>query len=369
MKANKIFNNQFPWKRIYFPEPVQIKIGVIKMRKYFQLVLCLLLAFSIQYQAQVTKVGTTAGSFLAIDIGPRGTGMGSAFVSIADDATAMYWNPAGIANVENFETTFLNSKWIADLSLNYAGAVLSLGNFGTLGVNATFLTMDEIERTTIASPDGTGELFDAGSYAFGISYARQLTDQFAIGFNAKYINERLYHSNANGFALDVGAIFRTNFNGLTLGMSISNYGTKMQLEGQDMLVQHDIAENVKGNNEYINANLETDEFDLPLMFRVGVSMDILKGLANSNWIISADALHPSDDVESVNVGTEYIFHDIFSVRVGYKGLFAKDSEQGLNFGSGIRYNVMGTTTVGFDYSYIDFGIFDAVHMFSVSFGI
>ncbi|MFO7446675.1 MAG: PorV/PorQ family protein [Ignavibacteriaceae bacterium] len=370
MNTKNIFAKKFLTEQVSSSKTAQIKIGAFKMIKFIQLIICLLLICSTNSNAQgVSKAGTTSAGFLVIDIGPRGTGLGSAYVSLADDATAMYWNPAGIAKVDNFEATFTNSKWIADLSFNYAGAVISIENFGSLGVNATFLTMEEIERTTIAQPDGTGELFDAGSYAIGISYARNLTEQFAIGFNAKFINERLYHSSANGFAIDVGAIFRTNFNGLTLGMSIANYGTKMQIDGRDLLVQHDIDRRINGNNENINANLETDRFDLPLMFRVGVSMDILKGAANSNWIVSADALHPSDDVESVNVGTEYLFNDMFAVRIGYKGLFAEDSEQGLNFGGGVKYKIMDNTAFQFDYSYIDFGLFDAIHMFSVTLGL
>jgi hypothetical protein len=340
------------------------------MRTYILFILGLLLVFNAQAQAQeVTKVGTTAASFLVIDVGPRGTGMGSAYVSLANDATAMYWNPAGIARLNNFAATFCNTKWIADLSFNYAGAVLSLGNLGNIGVNATFLGMDQIERTTILSPDGTGELFDAGCYAFGLSYARNLTDQFAIGFNVKLINERMYHSNAYGFALDVGAIFDTHFHGLTLGMSISNYGTKMQLDGRDLQVQHDVDPSVYGNNPNINSRLLSDNFDLPLMFRVGVSMDVLKGSYNSNLILSVDALHPSDDVEYINIGGEYVFYNMFSLRAGYKELFAKDSEQGLSFGGGIRYNLMGTTTFYFDYSYVDFGVFNAIHIFSVSLGL
>ncbi|MDZ7262731.1 MAG: PorV/PorQ family protein, partial [candidate division KSB1 bacterium] len=314
----------------------------------------------------VTKVGTTAASFLGIDVGSRGTGMGSAYVSIANDAPAMYWNPAGIARLNNFVATFSTTKWIADLSFNYAGAVLALGNFGNIGANATFLTMDQIERTTILSPDGTGELVDAGSYAVGLSYARSLTDRFSIGFNAKYINERMYHCTAHGFALDLGALFITRLHGLTLGMSISNYGTKMRLDGRDLQIQHDIDPSVYGNNPNINARLRTDNFDLPLMFRVGVSMDVLKGLYDSNLILSVDALHPSDDVESVNLGGEYVFNNMFSLRAGYKELFAKDSEQGLTFGGGIRYNIIGTTTFYFDYSYTDFGVLNAVHIFSVS---
>src|SRR3972149_9786649 len=189
--------------------------GVVNMRRSIVLVLGLLIVFGSAANGQgVTKVGTTSASFLAIDVGPRGTGMGSAYVSVANDATAMYWNPAGIAKLANFQAMFSSTRWIADLSFNYAGAVLPLSDFGNIGVNATFLTIDEIERTTIVQPDGTGEFFDAASYAIGLSYARKLSEQFSIGFNAKYINERLYHSNATGFAFDVGAQFDTRLKGL-----------------------------------------------------------------------------------------------------------------------------------------------------------
>jgi hypothetical protein len=228
--------------------------------------------------------------------------------------------------------------------------------------------MDEMERTTIENPEGTGELFDAGSYAFGLSFARNLTDQFALGFNIKYINEKLYHVSADGYAVDVGAMFDTGLEGLILGMSISNYGTKMQLDGRDLQFQTDIAPNISGNNETIGAELQTDMFELPLMFRVGVSMDVLKGLGNSNLILSADALHPNDDVEYVNLGGEYVFYDMLSLRGGYKGLFAENLEQGMSLGGGIHYTLLESATFYFDYSYIDFGRFNAVHTFSVSLG-
>jgi len=338
--------------------------GVINMKKMTVFVLGLLLVLNLPLYG-VTKVGTTAAPFLVIDVGPRATAMGSAYVSVVRDATAMYWNPAGIARLNNnIEAAFCNTRWIADIALNYAGVAFRLGSLGTLGVNATLLTMDEMERTTVSQPDGTGEYFDAGSSAFGLSYARNLTDRFAIGLNAKYINERIYHCNANGFALDVGALYATSFHGLTLGMNISNYGTKMQLDGRDLLVQVDINQQVAGNNPQINAKLETDQYDLPLMFRFGLSMDLIKGKYN-NLIIAADALHPSDDVEYVNVGAEYTFFNILSLRAGYKQLFAQETEQGLTFGGGIHYNVFGTSAFSFDYSYINFGVFQTVNMFSI----
>ncbi|RPI07127.1 MAG: PorV/PorQ family protein [Ignavibacteriae bacterium] len=356
--------------RMFFPRLLHLKIGTTKMRN--SIVLCLgllLLGYStLCAQGGVTKVGTAAAKFLSIDVGPQATAMGSAYVSIANDVSAMYWNPAGVARMNNFEAAFSSTKWIADISFNYAGVVVPVGGFGTLGLNATFLTMDQIERTTTESPDGTGEFFDAGSYAFGLVYSRNLTDQFSIGVNVKYINERLYHSNADGFALDVGALFDTHFNGLKLGMCISNYGTKMQLDGQDFQVQHDVYPSVAGNNGNINSRLSTDPYDLPLLFRLGVSMDVLKGWANSNLTLSADALHPSDDAEYMNVGAEYVFENLIALRAGYKGLFAKDSEFCFHADGGIRYEI-GGTTLKVDYSYISFGVLTSVHMFSVGLGL
>jgi hypothetical protein len=360
-------------KRLHkiFLKPLHLRNGVMKMRKHIVWIIGIVCLYSttLYTQTGVTKVGTTAASFLAIDVGPRANAMGSAYVSVANDVTAMYWNPAGIAQMDNFDVLFSNTRWIADVSFNYAGAVLPLSTFGTIGVNATLVTMDNIERTTVESPDGTGEFVDAGSYAFGLTYANKLTDQFSIGFNVKYAYERIYHSNATGFALDVGALFDTQFNGLKLGMCISNYGTKMQLEGQDFQVQNDPYPSISGNNGNINGTLSTDPYDLPLLFRIGMSMDVLKGLYGSNLIVSVDALHPSDDVESVNIGGEYVFENMLSLRMGYKGLFSKDAEQGMNYGGGIRLNVAGKTNLLFDYSYISFGVLNNVHMFSVGLGL
>ncbi len=340
------------------------------MNKYIIIVCVILLLLNMSmYSQKVTKVGTTAAPFLNIDVGARAAAMGGAFVAVTNDATAMYWNPSGIARIPTFEAVFNNARWIADVSFNYAALVMPLGNIGTFGANATFLTMDDMERTTINQPDGTGELFDAGSYAFGLSYARNITDRFAIGFNFKYINEKIYNSSAIGMAFDVGTIFDTPLYGLKLGMSITNYGTKMQMEGRDMQTQKDVDTQVSGNNPTINASLQTEKYDLPLMFRVGLSVDLLKGRSNSNLILSVDANHPNDDVESVNIGGEYIFNQMFSVRGGYKSLFTDDSEQGLSLGAGIKYQQSGSLMIYIDYAFLDFGLLNEIHMFSFGLGI
>lgn len=313
------------------------------------------------------KSGTTSAPFLLIDAGPKASSMGGAFVSVANDYTAMYWNPSGIAHISNIQAGFISAKWIADLSYNYAGVVIPTGESGSFGISASFLTMDEIEITTEAQPDGTGYFTDAGMYAFGISYARFLTDNFSIGFSGKYINERIHNSSAEGFALDVGILYNTQFEGLKLGMSISNFGTKMQLSGRDLITQNDRYPGNNGHNETIKGNLETGQFELPLMFRVGLSMDVLQDVENNKLLVAVDALHPNDDVEYINVGLEYGFNNLVFLRAGYKELFATDSQQGLNLGAGINYNLAGTA-ITIDYAFIDFGLLNYVQMYSLSLG-
>jgi hypothetical protein len=334
------------------------------MKRITGLFIAAMLLSSWGWTDEVTKVGTTAAGFLSIDVGAQAVSMGGAYVSVAEDATAMYWNPSGIAQAGQFEALFQHTRWIADVSINYLGVVIPVQGLGSFGVNITALSMDEMERTTISNPEGTGETFTAGSTAMGLCFARSLTDRFSIGFNVKYISENIYHSSARGVAFDVGTLFTTQFNGLKIGMSISNYGPKMKMAGKDMLAQVDIDPMLAGNNENLNAYLKTDGYDLPLMFRVGVSMDVLKGLANSNLILAVDALHPNNDVESINIGAEYVLNQLIFLRGGYNTLFAKDSETGLSFGGGLKYK-LGGPTLAIDYAYRDFGILNQVQMFTL----
>lgn len=320
------------------------------------------------FSQNVTKVGTTAAGFLNIDVGARAVGMGSAYVTLSDDPTGVYWNPAGLAKISSAQAMFSHSSWLLDISFDFAAITFPLQGLGTIGVSAIFLTMDDMERTTINQPMGTGEYFSAGSYSFAVSYARSLTDRFSIGGNAKFIHEKIYHSSANGIALDIGTLFETQFNGLMIGMSISNYGTKMQMGGRDMLIQSDVDPSITGNNENINSHLDTDAFDLPLMFRVGMSMDVLKGAGNSNLILAVDALHPNNDVEYMNVGGEYVFNRMVALRAGYKTLFARDSEVGLSLGGGITYRIMGFTELKVDYAYQDFGLLKNIQKFTLTLG-
>lgn len=314
---------------------------------------------------QVTKVGTTAAKFLSIPVGARALGIGGAFVGIANDASAMYWNPGGLAGLSQSEAVFSHTTWIADIGFSYVGVAIPLREWGVVGVNITAMTMDEMERTTEDFPEGTGQTFTAGSFAVGVTYAKKLTDWFYLGGNVKYINEHIWNSNATGLAIDLGTMFFTPFTGLKFGAGISNFGQKLKMSGDDLLTQKDISP-IQGNNPNINASLSTDPFDLPLRLRIGVAYDVLAS-EDQHFTLAVDAAHPNDNSESIDVGGEYsLFKNTVAIRGGYKALGARDSEEEYTVGAGLRYDLAASLATRVDYAYQQFGRLGSIHTFSIS---
>jgi len=142
------------------------------MRKLF-IFLFIVSFWTVQCLSQnVSKAGTSAGSFLSIPVGARAISMGGAYVSQATGATALYWNVAGIAGKDHNEFVGVHSDWIAGVSFDFAALVISLQEFGSIGLSITSLTMDDMKVRTIEQAEGTGEFFEAGDLSLGLSYAR-----------------------------------------------------------------------------------------------------------------------------------------------------------------------------------------------------
>ena len=206
--------------------------------------LCLIAALSLanvydmsaqNFVSDVSKKGTTAAQFLSISQGARASGMGSAYVAVSDDPTAIFWNPAGLAKLEGGAVVFDHSSWIADIKYNFVAASYNLGTYGSLGISFLSSSIEDMKVRTIADPEGTGETFSVSDAMFSIAYAINLTDNFSIGFNPKFINQKIWKTNATAFAIDMGVQYVTPFDGIVLAMSISNFGTKMKLEGNSAL--------------------------------------------------------------------------------------------------------------------------------------
>lgn len=310
-----------------------------------------------------TKVGSTAAPFLNIGVGARAVSMGGAFSATASDVTALYWNPAGVANSLQSGAMFSNSQWFADIKMNWAGAALQLGGMGTIGLSVTQLDYGDMEVTTLQEPEGTGEMFNAQDLSLGLTYAMRLTEQFSIGGSVKYVSQSIWNSSVSGFAVDLGVLFISDINGLRIGAAITNFGTDMQIDGKDLLVLHDVDEENFGNNDQILASLQTNEYPLPLTFKVGLAMDLID-LADHRFTVAADAYHPSDNAEYLSVGGEYMFMNLLALRGGYKSLFLDNSEEGLTLGFGIHYELYPGFALLVDYAYQDFGVLDETQHFS-----
>lgn len=301
----------------------------------------------------VSKTGTTAAQFLKIPVGSRSAALGGAVGASVNDPSAMVWNPSAIANIENNTLMVEYADWFLDLKHNYLGFVMPMGNRSSLGVNITALTMDDMTVTTFEDPEGAlGLKFRAYSYAVGVTYARYLIDKFALGANVKYVNETIWNSSASAVAFDIGTTYETPFDGIILGVSITNFGQKMQINGKDLTTTVDIDPSNNGNNGQINTRLETDEFDLPLMLRVGLAWQPIKS-EQVNATIMLDGTSPNDNYQSVSLGTEVTFlGDRFAIRGGLPYVTGRtEDERTLKFtaGAGVKHNL--NNGLGFDFGY------------------
>jgi hypothetical protein len=323
--------------------------------------LCLCLGCSVTGLAQgVTKRGTTAAPFLQIGVGARSAALGGAFTALSDDGSALYWNPAGIDRFQANEFDANYSKWIADMSFFNAGGVLHLGEFGSFGLSVTTLATPRMEIRTVEDPEGLGTYFDAADIAIGATYAKMLTDRFSFGVTFKYIDRRIWHLSADGMAVDFGAQYTMPWSPLKIGMSITNFGSKLRLEGADIMTFQDIDPAKAGNNDAVMSQLYTKEWALPLTFRFGMALEAVRTSSHAVTVV-ADYVHPNDNNESANVGVEYVFENFLALRAGYQNLFLTDSEQSLTYGGGVSYE--GTSV---NYAYVKMEHLNYVHQFTVS---
>jgi len=325
------------------------------------------------------NVATTSAAFLEIGPGARSLGMGSAYVSVANDASSLYWNPAGIVNVSKPEVQSFYTPWLVETQYYYNTAVVPMGQYGNIGFSFTAITMDEMMVRTVQDPEPSeyGQKFDAGNISMGIAYAKKLTDRFSFGFQTKFIQESIWQMSAQGFAVDIGTLFITKRD-LRIGMSVSNFGGKLGMEGNNTLVDIDVDETIYGNNDRIDGNLGTAKWPLPLLFRFGLSREF-NFASNMKCLFAVDAIHPNNNPEYLNIGLEYSAMDMVFLRIGKSHTFYELSffeegvssgigpEQGLSFGAGVKYQIPRGPVINIDYVFTDFGVFNNIEGYSISF--
>jgi hypothetical protein len=284
------------------------------------------------------KVGTYAAQFLKIGPSARAVGMGGAFTAVANDATSIYWNPAGIVEQTRTQVTLNNVVYPADIDVYFAAAIFNTPYLpGTFGISARALTMDPQEERTIYMPQGTRRFFDAGDMSFGLTYATFFTDRFSAGFTAHFLHMGLADKSVESLAFDFGLLYRIGIQGMRLGMIVQSLGGEVDFDDRSS--------------------------KLPTLFKVGLSVDAYRSGAHA-LLASGEFQHPADNKERMNVGMEYVFNQFFMLRGGYN--IGYDT-QGVAGGAGFRLDTSQTSDIGFDYAWEDLGYLGTTHRFSLNF--
>jgi len=282
-----------------------------------------------------------------------------------------------LAKLEDNEAVFVQQPWLVGITTAFAAVGFRIPSLGTMALELIYADYGEMEVTTMDFQNGNGEHFDAKDLAFSISYGRNLTNWFGVGFSGKYIASQIWHTSASAIAADLGIQINTTFfspsgqrkDGLVLGMSISNYGKCMRYDGIDLLSPIDIDPNYEGNFRDVPGQFRLQEWELPLIFRLGVAIHPIL-TENHKLTLAIDALHLNNNAESVNVGAQYAFNSpgigrVF-FRAGYKALFIPQSQYSWAFGFGLEKNLIGNTGFRIEYAFREIGILGNVHNYGVS---
>jgi hypothetical protein len=339
------------------------------------------------------QVAITAVPFLQIEPDSRGAGMGNTGVAVADNASALFWNPAGLAFQKGSnQASITHSNWLANFNVNdlfydYVVGKYYIEGIGTVGAHLTYLNLGEQAVTGETGPDIISR-FNSYELALGGSYGYQVSKNFGIGTSLRLI----YSSLASGTSIsaqkvnpgssvagDISFLYRTDpFTlggreaGFNFGANLSNIGPGIQYTDNAQkdplptILRFGWAFSLDLDDEGINritiANdiskvmARTDKFEVPSgdsTITKTKAVGPIKALFES-W----KSFERFDGTETVNVGVlqqfmigagmEYWYHNQFALRGGY---YYEDPNNGdreyITFGAGIRYNFLGV-----DFSYI-----------------
>jgi hypothetical protein len=325
--------------------------------KWTAIIILLFLTFLVSAQSDFSKVGTAGAQFLKLGAGARANAMGGAYIGIADNSLAAFWNPAGLTSVDRHDISFSHLSWIAETRHDALAYAHSFSGLGVIALSFLQLGTDDMEIITTQQQEGTGEMFTYRDLAVGLSYARRLTDDFSFGVTVKYIDEQIYLYHARGIAFDVGTQYHSGFHSLTISFAITNFGQDLRFNGD-----YQNTKVVSGTNTMISQEKKFAAFALPLRFTAGLTYDLLT-MENFKSKIAIDGLHFNDYSERIHLGTENWIKDILALRAGYKFSY---QEEGLSLGLGVKTQIENFE-VGIDYAYSDLGVFDKVDTFSIRF--
>jgi hypothetical protein len=340
------------------------------MKLKFSIAAVILILFCLQTSnlAQKKKAGQSGMTYLAISLGARESAMGNASVASVSGTQGLFYNPSSLTELQGFGLVLNHVGWIADTRVYGFGAAYGMDNYGSVGVDLVYMDYGKIVGTQRVDKSVdergfiiTGDL-SVSDYALGLAYAYPVNDVFSFGVKYKFVHENLgtadiavkeidiengiynYETREwqiNHWGFDFGGFYKVGFKDLVVGVAFQNFSTDMKYW--------------------------TEVFQLPLVLRMGLAMDIAKVIMedqNDFEINTAvDVLHPIDYTERVHLGTELVYKKMFALRAGYK--FNYDVED-FSFGIGLKFDFQGYQG-SFDYGYTNAQFFESINRFSLSF--
>src|SRR5262245_29930979 len=297
------------------------------------------------------REGTSSATFLRIGVGARAQGMGGTFVAVADDPSAIFWNPAGLASLQSKEVQASHVDWPAQVNYEHLTVVLPSRKLGgSIGVQFGVLGA-RIQETTDLQPFGTGNEFTYSDVVFGASFARRWTDKLLVGAGAKYVREDLGSQVGgpvtNAVLFDAGSIFYLGLGSIRIAAALTNFGPEMRPGGQYV-------------SPYSGETRAYDGFDPPMTFRFGAAFEPVE-TSTQRVTTSIEMGQPADNQLQINGGVEWSYHRMFALRTGYNA-----NADLMKFSAGAGFiATLGTLRGAFDYAYTDAGVLGAANRVSL----
>lgn len=272
------------------------------------------------------RAGISALSFLKNNINPVTAGMADASVALKGDALSVVNNPAALTSIENKSFGLSNMMLGAGIHQSLVSAVFTTKGDAKFGLHINSLNSGMMEVRTEFQPEGNGMMFSVSNTAFGLSYARRLTERFSLGVNTKFIQEIVAEYQNYAAAVDVGFLYETDYRDLTFAVVFSNFGMNSKLSGDAMPVT------------YNRPEVATDNYGMPTVFKIGFSLTAYE--KEKHKILAIGELnHPSDNAENIRIGGEYNFSELVFVRLGY--MFSVKDHKYPTMGMGFRTMLSG----------------------------
>lgn len=312
------------------------------------------------------KIGTTGATFLKIGIGARAASLAGAFVPVAGDPSLCYWNPGGLGFQREISMEGGYNLWFGGIKQGYLYLVMPLGRFSSLGLGINSLSSGQIGITTLEEPEGNGLFFRYSGTVLSLSVSRLLSSFFSMGVSLKGLQEVLWREEARTYALDFGALYLTEFKGLTLGLSLSNIGGRMHLDGPDLEIPVEPPGATEGHPE-IEGLLKTGDWPLPVLFRMGISQELIgpQGILRESQSqvgrLVVQGTHHSEARQEASIAFEFESMPWLSLRGGWK-VGADEESWSAGAGVGLPW---GKGRARFDYAVTQMRRLGTVHRVSL----